>query len=175
MLFFSNGFPAFALVHWYAEVMKFEKIIFNLNSSLWMRRLPLSDINHIENSMLCKTILLNGFLHDFQKFFSHTIATGHIFIHSWVSPVLGWGSKVPCPMTLLWKTQRIHCVLKPWPLGHESYFSPLSHWCCGLVGRGSGSWRGGHGRKSLRLVVVAFLFGAQDYGNSTMNGPSLSG
>ena len=29
--------------------------------------------------------------------------------------------------------------------------------------------------KSLKLVVVAFLLGAQDYGNSTTTGPPVSG
>ena len=29
--------------------------------------------------------------------------------------------------------------------------------------------------KSLKLVVVAFTLGAQDYGNSTANGPPVSG
>ena len=29
--------------------------------------------------------------------------------------------------------------------------------------------------KSLKLVVVAFPVGAQDYGNSTTTGPSVSG
>ena len=33
----------------------------------------------------------------------------------------------------------------------------------------------GHRSKSLKLVVVAFPLGAQDYGNSTMIDPAVSG
>ena len=38
-----------------------------------------------------------------------------------------------------------------------------------------GSIPGSDTPKSLKLVVVAFLLGAQDYGNSTMTGPPVAG
>ena len=38
-----------------------------------------------------------------------------------------------------------------------------------------GSISGRDRPKSLKLVVMAFPLGAQDYGNSTMTGPLMSG
>ena len=50
----------------------------------------------------------------------------------------------------------------------------MSHHHGGLVVR-VGSIPGHDRRKSLKLVVVAFPLGTQDYGNSTMTGLPVAG
>ena len=51
-----------------------------------------------------------------------------LFMLSWVSPVLGWGSKVSSPRTLPQKKpQRIQCGSNPGPLDYKSNTLPLSH------------------------------------------------
>ena len=50
-----------------------------------------------------------------------------LFMLSWDSPVLGWGSEVSCPRTLPRKTQRIQWGSNPGPLEYESNTLPLSH------------------------------------------------
>ena len=51
--------------------------------------------------------------------------SSHYSCLSWVSPVLGWGSEVSCPMTR--KNQRIQCCSNPGLLDYESNTLPLSH------------------------------------------------
>ena len=53
--------------------------------------------------------------------------SSHYSCHSWVLPVLGWGSEVSCPKTLPRKTERIQCGSNPGPLIYESNTLPLSH------------------------------------------------
>ena len=50
-----------------------------------------------------------------------------LFMSSWVSPVLGWGSEVSCPRTLPRKNQRIQCDSNQGPLDYKSNTLPLSH------------------------------------------------
>ena len=60
----------------------------------------------------------------FQSYHSDS---SHYSCHSWVSPVLGWGSAVFYPRTLPRNTQRIRCGSNPGPLDYESKTLPLSH------------------------------------------------
>ena len=59
------------------------------------------------------------------KHFWTSLKIGHVrhflalFMSSWISPVLGWGSKVSCPRILPQKTQRIQCGSNPGPLEYE--------------------------------------------------------
>ena len=53
--------------------------------------------------------------------------TSHYSFISWVSPILGCGSEVPCLMKLSRKKQRIQCCLDPGPLDYESNPLLLNH------------------------------------------------
>ena len=53
--------------------------------------------------------------------------SSHYSCLSWVSPVLGWGSDVPCPRTLQQKNQRIQCRSNPGPLDCKSNTLLLSN------------------------------------------------
>ena len=50
-----------------------------------------------------------------------------LFMSSWVSPVLGWGSEVSCPRTLPRKNQRIQCGSNPGHVDYQSNTLPMSH------------------------------------------------
>ena len=65
----------------------------------------------------------------FHSYHGHS---SHYSCLSWVSPVLGWGSKVSCPWTFPRKNQRIQCGSNPGTLDYasntlsESHAGPLS-------------------------------------------------
>ena len=60
-------------------------------------------------------------------FQSYNGDSSHYSCLNWVSPVLGWSSKVSCQRTLPQKTQRIQCNLNLGPLHYNSNTLPLSH------------------------------------------------
>ena len=55
--------------------------------------------------------------------------SSHYSSLSWVSPVLGWGSEVSCPVTLTRKKKNPEdsAQREPRTLGYKSNTSPLSH------------------------------------------------
>ena len=68
-------------------------------------------------------------------------------------------------------------LLDSLPLNHDLGTAAPTYWlvCPTHEGEVVGSIPGRDRPKSLKLVVVAFSLGPQDYGNSTTTGPPVSG